>query len=87
MAWKIMKRYVTVAGIFGASKWTNPRRASGALTVEWASHSLSNMGIPSAFRGKATSTLKLSPSQSMKGYQFFPVFETADTWTASILSI
>ncbi len=72
-----MKRYVTVAGIFGASKWTNPRREFGALIVEWASRSLSSMGIPSVFRGKATSTTKLFRSQSMKGFQFFPGFETA----------
>jgi hypothetical protein len=82
-----MKRYVTVAGIFGASKWTNLRRASGAPIVEWASRLSSNTGILSAFRGKATLTRKLYPSQSMKGYQFFREFGTAVISTASIRSI
>jgi hypothetical protein len=82
-----MKRYVTVAGIFGASKWTNPRRASVAPIVEWVSRSLSNTGILSAYRGKATLTRKLCPSQSMKGFQFFREFGTAVILTASIPSI
>ena len=79
-----MKRYVTVAGIFGASKWTNPKLESGALTAEWDSRSLSNTEIQSVYRGKATSTQKRSLSQSTKGNLFSPGFETADTWTVVI---
>jgi hypothetical protein len=82
-----MKRYVTVAGIFGASKWTNLKLESGALTAEWVSRSLSNTEIPSAYRGKGTLTPKRLPSQSMKANPFCPGFGTADTWTVVILNI
>jgi len=87
MRWKRTKRYVTVAGIFGASKSTNLRRASVARIVEWASRLLSNTEILSAYRGKATSTPKLFQGQFMKGYQFCPGFGTAVISTVVIRSI
>jgi hypothetical protein len=87
MRWKITKRYVTVAGIFGASSWTTPRLASVAQTAEWGNRILSNMGIPSVFRGKENSTLKHLPNQSSRGTQFFPEFGTAVIRTVVIRSI
>jgi len=77
MRWKRTKLYVTVAGIFGASKWTNLKLASVALTAEWGSRSLSNMAIRSVSLGRVTLTLKLSQSQCMKGFQFSREFGTA----------
>jgi hypothetical protein len=79
-----MKQSVIGAGIFGASRQTNPRRASVAKTVKWESRLLSNTEILNAYRGKATSIPKLLLLQSMKESPFFPAFEIADTLTASI---
>ena len=64
-----MKRYVTVAGIFGASKWTTLKQESGALTAEWGNRLSSNTEILSVYRGRATSTPKLSRNQSSKANQ------------------
>jgi hypothetical protein len=82
-----MKRYVTVAGIFGASNWTNPKQASGALTVEWGNRSLSNTAIQNAFRGKVNLIRKPLQNQFMKANQFYPGRETAGIWIASIPNI
>jgi hypothetical protein len=82
-----MKRYATVAGIFGASRLRSLRRASAALTAEWGNRLSSNMGTLNVFRGRGTLTLRLSPSQSLKANPFFPEFATADTWTVAIRSI
>jgi hypothetical protein len=87
MRWKITKRYVTVAGIFGASSWTTPRRAFVAQTAEWGNRILSSMGILSVYRGRENSTLKHSPNQSSRGTQFFPEFGTAVIRTVVIRSI
>ena len=82
-----MKRYVTVAGIFGGSNWTNPKQASGALTVEWGSRLLSNTAIQNAFRGKVNLIRKPLQNQFMKANQFYPGREIAGTWIASIPNI
>lgn len=82
-----MKRYVTVAGIFGASNWTNPKQASGALTAEWGNRSLSNTATQNAFRGKVNLIRKPSQNQFMKANQFYPGREIAGTWIASIPNI
>ena len=82
-----MKRYVTVAGIFGVSKWTNPKRASGALIAEWGNRSLSNTAIQNAFRGKGNSIRTPLQNQFMKANQFCPGREIAGIWIASIPNI
>jgi hypothetical protein len=87
MAWKIMKRYVTVAGIFGASKWTNPKPASVAPIAEWVSRSLSNTEIPNAFLGKVNLIRKRLPAQFTKTNQFYPGYEIAGIRIASIQNI
>jgi hypothetical protein len=82
-----MKQYATVAGIFGVSRLLSLRRASAVLTAEWGNRLSSSMGTLSVFRGRATLTPRLSPSQSLKGNPFSPEFATADTWTVAIRSI
>jgi len=82
-----MKQFVIVAGIFGASKWTNPKLAFVAPIVEWVNRSLSNTEIPNAFLGKVNLTPKLLRAQFMKANQFFPAFEIAGIWIVSIQNI
>ena len=82
-----MKRSVIVAGISGASSWMNPRRASAAPTVEWASRISSNTGIPNAYRGKATSILLRLLNLCLKAVQSYPGSGTAVTKTAVTRSI
>jgi hypothetical protein len=82
-----MKRYVTVAVIFGASNLPTLKRAFGALTVEWGNRSLSNTAIQNAFRGKVNLIRKPLQNQFMKANQFYPGRETAGTWIASIPNI
>jgi hypothetical protein len=77
MAWKRMKRYVTVAGIFGESNSTNPKRAYAVKIAEWGSRSLSNTGILNVFLGREISTRKPLPNQFTKGNQFFREFAPA----------
>jgi len=87
MAWKIMKRFVTVADIFGASKWTNQKPAFVAPIVEWVNRSLSNTGIQNAFLGKGNLIPKRLRAQSTKANQFFPAFEIAAIWIVLIPNI
>ena len=82
-----MKRYVTVAGIFGASNWTNPKQVSVAPTAEWGNRSLSNTATQNAFRGKVNLIRKPLQNQFMKANQFYPGRETAGTLIALIPNI
>jgi hypothetical protein len=84
MRWKRTKLSVTVAGIFGASKLTNPRRASVAPIAEWDNRLSSSMEIPSAFLGRATLIPQPLRSQSMKGNPSYPGLEIAVTSTVVI---
>ena len=84
MRWKRTKLSVIVAGIFGASKLTNRRRASVAPIAEWDNRLSSSMEILSAFLGRATLTPRPLRSQSMKANQSYPEFEIADTSTVVI---
>ena len=84
MAWKKMKQFVTVAGIFGASKWTNLKRAFGALTAEWGNLLLSNTGIRNVFLGKVNLTPIHLRAQFMKANQFYPEFAIVGISIASI---
>jgi hypothetical protein len=79
-----MKRYVTVAGIFGASKWTNQKSAFGALIVEWDNRLLSNTETQNACLGRVSLIRKPLRYQFMKENQFYPVQGTAGIWIASI---
>ncbi len=87
MRWKITKRYVTVAGIFGASKLTTLRLGFVAQTAEWGNLILSSTEIPSVFRGRENSTGKRLRNQSLRGTRFSPEYGTAVIPTAVIRSI
>ena len=82
-----MKLSVIGAGIFGASRQTTLRPASGVTTAKWVSRLSSNTGILNAYRGKATSTAKPLQRQCTTENPFFPESETAATLTASIRNI
>jgi protein gp37 len=84
MRWKRTKQFVTVVGIFGASKWTKPRLAFVAQTAEWFSRLLSNTAIPSVYLGRVILTPKHLHSQFTKTSLFFRELEPAVILTASI---
>ena len=79
-----MKLSVIGAGIFGASRQTNLRPASGVTTAKWVNRLLSNTGILSAYRGRESLTGKPLQHQCSKESQFSRESETAATSTASI---
>jgi hypothetical protein len=87
MRWKRTKLSVIVAGIFGASKWTNQRRAFVAPIAEWRNLLSSNTAIPNVFLGRATLIPKHLRSQSTKVNPFYPGFEIAVISTAVIPNI
>ena len=82
-----MKRYVTVAGIFGASKWTNQKPAFGALIAEWDNLLLSNTETQNVYLGKVNLIQKHLPSQCLKENLFYPAFGIVGISTASIPNI
>jgi hypothetical protein len=86
MRWKRTKLSVIVAGIFGASRQTNPRRAFVAPIVKWANRLSSNTGILSAYLGRESLTLKPLLSQSMKTSPFYRGYEIAVISIASTLN-